>query len=84
MRKRILKILISIEKIFIGTFCFAYFSDGWWFVAIDDYDLYFSKRFKDLANKWRNGNKIIFVYLKPNEKKLLEFSESKNLVLNLD
>jgi hypothetical protein len=86
MRSRILAVLQALEKIYKGIITFSYKEGECWFIAIDDYDIYFSEKFKTLCANWRkvfNGKKIIFCYLKPSEKKLVELSEQGNLIMNV-
>lgn len=88
MKKRILTIIQAIEKIYKGIIAFGYKEgENTWFIAVNDYDVYMSDKFKTLCKNWRKNQggsgKIIFCYLVPTEKRLMELAEGENLILNV-
>lgn len=92
-RNFVLKIVRQAEEEF-GGICFSY-KDGnatktheWWNVCIDDYELYFSNKFKAWASRWRDKGKeqsvnLLFCYCNPLESKLAKLAEEDNLIMNL-
>ena len=89
-RKAIYKALKKIESVFPNLFAYAYKDKGsehsYWWICIDDYDIYRSDNFSNLTENIRktlNGLTCVFSYVKPIEKVLLQLADSDNLVLNL-
>ena len=93
-RKAVYKVLQAIEDIFPDTIAYAYLDSNstkthvWWNVCIDNWDLYYSKDFKEFTAEVHkrykpHGIKLLFCYCYPLEKKLLELAEQDNLILNI-
>ena len=93
MKKILLHILAKIEKMANDVTCFAYkeqFGDGTlrWCVAVSDYNLYFSKEFKDFAERNRRvctklGEKVFFVCQTPKNDFITNLYNQDNLLVNV-
>lgn len=85
-RSVVYKIIKDIEKRFPEMIAYACFENGFWYICVDDYEVYKSKKFcaytKIYRKKYRNV-KLLFCYCKPLEKKLEELAEQDNLILHV-
>ena len=93
-RSAVYKVVKKIEETFDDVIAYAYFDVNvsktytWWNVCISNYELYYSKEFKEFSKAMHNkyepkGVKLLFCYCNPIEKKLFELAEQENLIINL-
>lgn len=93
-RSTIFKIVKAIESEFEDVIAYAYFDGNtpmtytWWTICISNWELYYSKEFKEFSKKLRKiakkqGLTLLFCYRNPLEKNLLELAEKDNLIMNL-
>ena len=89
----IYKLVRQTEEKF-SCICYSY-KDGntnennvWWDICIDNYELYYSDKFRAWTKQWHRKSKdvrinLLFCYCNPIEEKLAKFAEGDNLILNL-
>lgn len=93
MESFVVKIISDIERLFSGVIAWGYKdtktpSNVFYMIAINNYDIYTKdSRFAKLRKAWHKaaesrGGKIVFCYLEPTEKKMLELAEKDNLLMN--
>lgn len=92
-RNFIHKLVRQTEEKF-GCICYAY-KDGnvsktniWWNVCVDNYELYYSAKFRDWIKRWHSKFKevnisLLFCYCNPIEEKLAKLAEEDGLIMNL-
>lgn len=92
-RNFIHKLVRQTEERF-GCICYAY-KDGnasktniWWNVCVDNYELYYSAKFRDWTKRLHSKSKefniiLLFYYCNPIEKKLAKLAEENDLIMNL-
>lgn len=73
-----------------GGIVFAYKDNinDWWFIAIDNYEIYTSEQYKRWRRNWhcvanKKGITILFCYQNPKEEILQKFAQEDNLFLNI-
>jgi len=82
------KVVKLTEKNF-GVICYAYKDGDWWWICINDYDIYSKDElYKKWKENWRKIGKSISVnvtycYCNPLESKLRELSDNDNLIMNI-
>lgn len=93
-RNTIFKIVKAIESEFEDVIAYAHFDGNgpmtctWWTICISNWELYYSKEFKEFSKQWheraeKRGLKLLFCYCNPLEENLLELAEKDNLIMNL-
>lgn len=93
-RSTVFNIVKAIETKFENVIAYAYFDGNepmtytWWTICISNWELYYSQKFKEFNEQWREkakkrGLKLLFCYCNPLEKNLLELAEKDNLIMNL-
>lgn len=90
-RNFICKLVRQTEEKF-GCICYAYkdrnMNNTWWDICIDNYEIYYSDKFRKWAKEWYRKSKdvtinLVICYCKPTEEKLANFAAEDNLILNL-